>query len=104
MVDIFNNKILCNKCEKVMKPILIAKNGFNLRAVKCEKCGELIVHPADKQEYEDKKNLNKTWARLNKRRTTQLHDEKDHKDYAILGFKRSQPMKQTKSMRNEDIE
>lgn len=36
-----------------MKSILISKNGFNLRAVKCEKCGELIIHPADKQEYEE---------------------------------------------------
>lgn len=53
MNDIFNNKILCNKCEKVMKPILISKNGFNIRAVKCEKCNEVIVHPADKQEYEE---------------------------------------------------
>jgi len=53
MADIFDNKILCNKCEKVMKPTLISKNGFNLRAMKCEKCGEIIVHPADKQEYEE---------------------------------------------------
>jgi len=53
MADIFENKILCNKCEKVMKPTLISKNGFNLRAMKCEKCGEIIVHPADKQEYEE---------------------------------------------------
>lgn len=36
-----------------MKPILISKNGFNLRALKCEKCSEVIVHPSDKQEYEE---------------------------------------------------
>jgi hypothetical protein len=36
-----------------MKPVLINKNGFNLRAIKCEKCNEIIVHPADKQEYEE---------------------------------------------------
>ncbi len=53
MTDIFENKILCNKCSKVMKPILISKNGFNLRAVRCENCNETLVHPADKQEYED---------------------------------------------------
>lgn len=52
-MDIFDNKILCNKCEKVMKPVLISKNGFNLRAMKCEKCNEIIVHPSDKQEYEE---------------------------------------------------
>ena len=52
MTDIFQNKILCNKCEKVMKPILISKNGFNLRAIRCDKCNETIIHPADKKEYE----------------------------------------------------
>jgi hypothetical protein len=53
MKDIFESKILCSKCDKVMKPELISKNGFNLRAVKCEKCGEVIIHPSDKQEYEE---------------------------------------------------
>lgn len=36
-----------------MKPTLISKNGFNLRTIRCDKCGETIVHPADKQEYEE---------------------------------------------------
>ena len=53
MTDIFNNKILCNECGKVMKPALISKNGFNLRAVKCENCNQTLVHPADKQEYDE---------------------------------------------------
>lgn len=52
-MDIFENKILCNECGKVMKPALISKNGFNLRAVKCEKCNKVLVHPVDKQEYEE---------------------------------------------------
>jgi len=52
-MDIFENKILCKNCEKVMKPVLISKNGFNLRAIKCAECGETIVHPQDKNEYED---------------------------------------------------
>lgn len=53
MKDIFENKILCNKCERIMKPELISRNGFNLRAIKCDKCGEVIIHPSDKQEYEE---------------------------------------------------
>lgn len=36
-----------------MKPVLVSKNGFNLRAIRCEKCNELIVHPTDKQEYDN---------------------------------------------------
>jgi len=53
MADIFDNRILCKKCEKVMKPELLTRNGFNLRAIKCEKCGEILVHPADKAEYDE---------------------------------------------------
>jgi hypothetical protein len=53
MTDIFDNQILCNGCKKVMKPALVNKNGFNLRAIKCEKCGEIVYHPADKKEYEE---------------------------------------------------
>jgi len=53
MNDLFDNKILCNECGKEMKKVLISKNGFNLRAVKCDKCGKIIIHPQDKTEYED---------------------------------------------------
>lgn len=53
MADIFDNQILCKNCKKVMKPVLISKNGFNLRALKCEKCNTFILHPVDKQEYDE---------------------------------------------------
>lgn len=53
MNDIFDNEILCKKCKKIMKPSLISRNGFNLRVIKCDKCNEAIVHPADKAEYEN---------------------------------------------------
>jgi len=36
-----------------MQPRLLTRNGFNLRTVKCENCGKAIVHPEDKQEYEE---------------------------------------------------
>ena len=51
--DIFDNTILCRNCEKAMKPFLLSRNGFNLRALKCPKCEEMIVHPVDKAEYEN---------------------------------------------------
>ncbi len=51
MADIFENKILCNKCGRVMKPIEIEKNGFILRAVFCDRCNSKIFHPKDEQEY-----------------------------------------------------
>ncbi len=53
MKDIFDNTIICNGCNKPMKHSLISKNGFNLRCVLCENCGEVIVHPDDKIEYEN---------------------------------------------------
>jgi hypothetical protein len=53
MTDIFNNKILCGKCEVQMKPINLAKNGFVLRAVMCPKCNSKVIHPKDEQEYKN---------------------------------------------------
>ena len=53
MTDIFDNPILCRNCNKAMKPTLISKNGFNLRALRCEKCNAIILHPVDKQEYDE---------------------------------------------------
>lgn len=62
MKDIFDNTILCNRCHLKMKKIDIDKNGFILRAVKCDNCGERIIHPQDLQEYEQFSNLkNKTY-------------------------------------------
>ena len=59
MTDIFNNKILCGKCDVKMKPIQIHRNGLILRAVKCEKCGNKIIHPKDETEYNDFMDLKK---------------------------------------------
>lgn len=51
MADLFNNTILCGKCNIKMKPVEIEKNGFILRAVMCERCGEKIIHPKDEEEF-----------------------------------------------------
>jgi len=51
MADIFDNKILCANCDRIMKPVKIERNGFLLRAVTCDKCGAKIIHPKDEQEY-----------------------------------------------------
>ncbi|MFH1710844.1 MAG: hypothetical protein ABH840_00870 [Nanoarchaeota archaeon] len=51
MIDIFDNTILCSKCNLKMKPCTIEKSGFVLRMVQCEKCGERIIHPKDEAEY-----------------------------------------------------
>ncbi len=51
MTDIFDNTILCRKCNAKMKKAEITKNGFILRVVICQGCNEKIIHPADEQEY-----------------------------------------------------
>ena len=51
MADIFDNPILCNKCNTKMKKSKLLKNGFLLRVVMCDKCNERIIHPVDEQEY-----------------------------------------------------
>ncbi len=57
MKDIFDTTIMCNHCHLKMKHIEIEKNGFVLRAVKCDNCGERIIHPRDQQEYDQFNNL-----------------------------------------------
>jgi len=57
MNDIFDNTILCNKCNSKMQKAKIAKNGFLLRAMICPKCNEKIIHPNDEQEYHRFMNL-----------------------------------------------
>ena len=47
MKDIFDAKILCKNCDIKMESTIVDRNGFELRAVQCPKCGEKIIHPAD---------------------------------------------------------
>lgn len=53
MVDIFDYDILCEKCDKKMKNAIVRRNGFNFRAKKCDSCGNVLIHPEDKMEYEE---------------------------------------------------
>lgn len=58
MKDIFDAKISCKNCNIEMKPLVVIRGGFKLRAVQCPKCEERIIHPADLhnlQQYNDLK-------------------------------------------------
>jgi len=59
MNDLFDNTILCGKCDIRMNSVQIVKNGFILRAVICPKCNAKIFHPKDEQEYLNFMNLRK---------------------------------------------
>ncbi len=62
MADIFDNTILCKKCGTKMKPVTIERNGFSLRALRCDKCGSRIIHPKDQTEFDNFQKLkNKTF-------------------------------------------
>jgi len=61
MTDIFDTAIFCKTCKQQMKPTIVNKNGFELRAVECVKCKDQIIHPADingLQHYNDLKGKN----------------------------------------------
>jgi len=51
MMDIFENTILCKKCNSKMKKVQVSKNGFLLRAMICPMCGAKIIHPLDEENY-----------------------------------------------------
>lgn len=53
MNDLFDNTILCKKCDSKMQKANIVKNNFLFRAVVCSNkgCNEKIIHPVDEQEY-----------------------------------------------------
>ena len=57
--DIFDNKILCKKCDVEMSPIEVIKSGFILRFIECPKCNSKIIHPKDELEYNNFVNLKK---------------------------------------------
>ncbi len=51
MTDMFDNVVLCKKCNVKMKPARLVRNGFEMRALICDRCGNKIVHPADEADY-----------------------------------------------------
>ena len=50
-MDIFDNTILCKNCNIKMKKASLIRNGFQMRALICERCQNKIVHPEDEEEY-----------------------------------------------------
>jgi len=51
MTDIFDNTILCKKCDSKMRNAKAIKNGFLLRLMICPKCNSKLIHPVDEQNY-----------------------------------------------------
>ena len=51
--DIFDNVVLCGKCNSKTNKNQAVKDGFQLRVLECPKCSNVIYHPGDIKEYED---------------------------------------------------
>jgi hypothetical protein len=51
MKDIFDAEIVCKKCKKEMGKVLVERGGFHLRAMKCPKCGDELIHPTDLEKF-----------------------------------------------------
>lgn len=57
MTDIFDNKILCKKCDTLMQKANLTKNNFIFRALICPNCDEKLIHPLDQAKFDKFKNL-----------------------------------------------
>lgn len=57
MTDLFDEVVVCSVCGKKMERIALSKNGFKIRALRCDKCEKIIQHPADVEEYKRFMNL-----------------------------------------------
>tara|TARA_Y100000310_G_scaffold167610_2_gene167524 strand:+ start:6115 stop:6507 length:393 start_codon:yes stop_codon:yes gene_type:complete len=53
MADIFGASIVCDACNQKMEKGFIARQGFKLRAWKCNDCTKQWIHPTDQQDYEN---------------------------------------------------
>lgn len=58
-MDVFDNTILCKKCNVKMQKARVVKNGFLMRAMICPRCNEKIIHPVDEHKYHKFVNLKK---------------------------------------------
>ncbi len=53
MKDIFETTIVCEECDNKTEKILTEKEGFRMRAWRCNGCQKIWPHPLDMQEYEN---------------------------------------------------
>lgn len=57
MKDIFDQVVLCEKCNVRTIKNYTSLEGFKIRVLECPKCAEIVYHPGDIKEYEEYKKL-----------------------------------------------
>ena len=60
MADIYDNTILCEKCNKKTEKTAVPKDGIMLRGWTCPNCKQTWIHPADQKDYEEFKKIKET--------------------------------------------
>lgn len=53
MKDIFDSKVLCEKCNTLTNKKTMIKDGFKIRILECPKCGNILYHPVDVEKYNE---------------------------------------------------
>ncbi|MFA5176366.1 MAG: hypothetical protein WC413_03870 [Candidatus Nanoarchaeia archaeon] len=53
MKDIFDSKVLCEKCNTLTTKKTMVKDGFQIRILECPKCGNILFHPVDVEKYNE---------------------------------------------------
>ncbi len=51
MKDIFDSKVLCEKCNTLTNKKTMLRDGFKIRILECPKCGNILYHPVDMEKY-----------------------------------------------------
>lgn len=51
--------LICSECGEKTEQIIHSVEGFEQRAWKCPKCGDITIHPIDAQQYLRYKKLSK---------------------------------------------
>lgn len=52
MTDIFDNTVLCRRCNIKMDKVKVLRDGFVMRTLKCHECSQKIYHPSDVEEHD----------------------------------------------------
>lgn len=53
MKDIFDSKVLCEKCNTLTNKKTMIKDGFKIRVLECPKCGNILYHPVDVEKFNE---------------------------------------------------
>lgn len=57
MSDVYNNKMICNSCNRETVKSEFVKDGFILRGWVCNSCNKRWIHPSDLEKYNNFKKL-----------------------------------------------